>query len=118
MREEILDRDRTPRRDDRPPRVRPRRDRRVLEVGYEPAHRIVERELPFLDERHHRDARQRLGLRRNAEDGVGRHLSLGLSIRPAEGALVDRLAVLEHQRDGAGDLRAIHGTLHHRIDPR
>ena len=44
-----------------------------------------------------------LGLRGDAEDGVDRHLPVGFLVGPAERVLVDGLAVLEDQRDGAGD---------------
>ena len=118
MRQEIANRDRTPRRHDGAPGIGTHGDRRVLEIRNEPAHRVVERELPFLDERHQRDAGERLGLRRDAEYRVRCHLPLRLAIRPTEGALVHCLAVFEHERDRAGDLQAIHGPLHHRIDAR
>ncbi len=48
-------------------------------------------------------AGDRLGLRGDAEDGVGRHAAAGLLVAPAEGALVHGLAVAQHEGHRAGN---------------
>ena len=57
----------------------------------------AERQRPLLDELENRGAGQRLGLRRDAEDRIDGHLAIGFAIGPAEGLLVDDLAVLHHE---------------------
>ena len=58
------------------------------------------------------------GLRRDAEDRVRRHAPAGFLVAPADGALVDRLAVAQHERDGAGDAVLVDVLLEQRIDAR
>ena len=118
MRQQIADRDRPPRRHDGAARIGAHGHRRMLEIGNKTAHRIIERELPFLDERHERDTGERFGLRSDPEDCVRSHPAVGLAIGPSEGALIHGLSVFEHQRYRASDLRAIHRSLQHGVESR
>ena len=63
-----------------------------------------------------RGAGQRLRLRRDAEDRVGRHSAAGFLVGPAERLLVDDLAVLHHERDDAGDAVGVDISLQAAID--
>ena len=74
------------------------------------------RQAPLFDQLHDRDAGQRLGLRRDAEDRVGSHAAAGFLVGPAERFLVHRLAVLQHQRHHAGNAVVVDVALQAAID--
>ena len=80
------------------------------------AHRIAQRNLSFLDEHHYRRARDRLRLRRDAEDRVGRHPPSRFLVGPADRALVDWLAVTQHQHHRARDLVLVDIALKELVD--
>ena len=65
---------------------------------------IVELELALLDQRHRDHAGDGLGHREQAKDGLVGDRRLGDDVLHAEGFVIDRLAVLLDQDDGAGDL--------------
>ena len=67
------------------------------------AHRFVDADLSFFDQRQDRRARDGFRLRRDAEDRVGRHAPAGFLVAPAERPFVDRLTVSKNERDGAGE---------------
>ena len=81
-------------------------------VGMKSPTGVLEADLAFLDEHQDGDAGDGLGLRRDAEDRVGGHASAGFLVGPADGLLVDRLAVLQDQCDDAGDLAVVDVLLH------
>ena len=62
-------------------------------AGMKRLDRIVEADLALFDERQHADAGDRLGLRGDAEDRVGRHPAIGFLVAPSDRLLVYRLAV-------------------------
>ena len=113
----MADGDRSGGRGDDAPGVAPRCDGGARVGRNEPAHRVVERDLPFLDEHHDGDGRERLGLRGDAEHRVGCHASPAFLVRPADRALVRDLAIAEHQRDRARDAIAVHVLLEKAVDP-
>ncbi len=92
-------------------------DRGLGVRGDEAADRIVDTDLAFLDEREDADARDRLGLRGNPEDRVGRHPAIGFLVGPADCLLVNRFAVAQHQRRRAADPVFIDVLLEQRVDP-
>ena len=94
------------------------RDRRARERRNQGAGARRQRERSLLDQLHDRGAGQRLGLRRDPEDRVGRHAPARFLVGPAERLLVDDLAVLHHQRDDAGDLVGVDISLQRAIDDR
>ncbi len=69
---------------------------------------IVELDLAVLDQLHRHDRGDRLGQRRQAEDGLVGDRRLGHHVLHAEGFVIDRLAVLLDQDVGAGDLAGRH----------
>ena len=89
---------------------------RLGEPGDELADRRRQRQAAFLHQRQDRDARQRFRLRRDAEDRVDAHLTLGFLVAPAEGPFVDGTAVAQHERDGAADAMLVDVLLQHAID--
>ena len=86
------------------------------ERRHEPADRIGEAQPAFFHERQHGGAGDGLGLRRDAEDRVHGHRAAGFLVAPADGAFVDRLAVAQHQRHGAGEPLLVHVALQQRVD--
>jgi hypothetical protein len=83
------------------------RRRRHLELGEFRdvfGDRIVERPLALLVEHHHRDADNRLGHRRNAEDRVAGERFFRFEILDAVGVEGDHLAVARHERGDPGQL--------------
>ncbi len=116
VREQVADRDGAFRGNDPDAGLVLDRDGGLAEGGNEMADRIVQADLAFLEERQHGGAGDGLGLRGDAEDGVGGHLPAGFFIAPADGVLVDGLAVVQHQGDGAGDLVLIDILLEQMID--
>ena len=81
------------------------------ERGDEVADGLVESDLAFLNQRHHSRAGDGLGLRGDAEQSIGGHLTTSLFVGPAEGAFVGGFAVAQNQRDRAGDLALVHVLL-------
>ena len=79
---------------------------------------VVERQRAFLHQDQDRDAGQRLRLRRDAKDRVGRHLPGGFLVAPADRALIHRAAVAEHQPDRAGNAIVVDVLLEQLVDPR
>ena len=63
------------------------------------AHRFVDADLSFFDQRQDRRARDGFRLRRDAEDRVGRHAPAGFLVAPAERPFVDRLAISKNERE-------------------
>ena len=55
-------------------------------------------------------------MRRDAEDRVDRHLALRFLVAPAEGVLVHRPAIAQHEPDGAGDAILVDVLLQQSID--
>ena len=86
------------------------------ERRHEPAHRIGEPQPALFHERQHGGAGDGLGLRRDPEDRVHGHRPAGFLVAPADGALVDRLAVAQHQRHGAREPFLVHVALQQRVD--
>ena len=74
-------------------------DRCLCVAGDETANRIVDPDLSFLDEDQNCGTRNRLGLRRDAEDGVRRHAAAGFLVVPAECTFVHCLAIAQHERN-------------------
>ena len=72
---------------------------------------IVELDLAVLDQLHRHDGRDRLGQRRQAEDGLVRYRRLGHHVLHAEGLVIDILAALPDQDVRAGDLAGRHLVL-------
>jgi hypothetical protein len=65
---------------------------------------IVELDLAFLEQHHRGHRGDGFGHREQAEDGLVGDRRLAHHILDAEGLVIDRLAVLLDQHDGAGDL--------------
>ena len=105
--EEIEDRDLPLGRGDQRPGVTAGGDGGAREGGEPFRGRIAERDPALFDEHHDPSAHERLGLRGDAEDRVGGHRVVGLAIGPSDGLLVDHLAIAEHHRDRATDLRRV-----------
>jgi hypothetical protein len=93
-----------------------RHDRRSSIRRNEPADRIAERDLSFLEQNHDCDARQRFGLRRDPEHRVGRHATSALLIGPAQRAFVHDLPVAQHEPHRARDPVTVHLLLQIRVD--
>ena len=71
----------------------------------------------LLDEREHGSARDRFGLRCDAEDRIGRHPAAGFLIAPADRAFVHRLAVAQTVRERREDIGGHRGTVAERGAP-
>ena len=78
---------------------------------------VVEQERARLVELHRRDARDRLGHRGDAEQGVGLHRGAALKVAPAHRLEMPDAAEAGDQGDGAGDLPPVHRLLHQGHDP-
>ena len=123
MRQEIADGDRPPGWDDLRRRARrrsivPDRHLRVRKARDVAAHRIVERELAFLQQHQHRGAGNRLGLRGDAEDRGRRHPPPRFLVAPADRFLVGGLAIAKYERDCAGQPVFVDVLLQHGVDAR
>ena len=120
VRQQILERDGALGGSDRQPRaVLVLGSHRGLGEGRDPlAGLVVEGELAFFHQLQDGHAGERLGLRGDAELCVHGHLAAGLLVRPAHGALIDRLAIAQHQRDHARQLAIVHVLIEQRIDAR
>ena len=94
----------------------PHRNCRLRKGRNEAAHRIVEADLPFLYKRQDRHARNRLCLRGDTENRIGRHPPLGFFVTPPNGLLIDRLPVLQYQRHCTGDTTLVYVLLQHAVD--
>ena len=92
------------------------RHRRFGERRDEVADVLVEVDFAVLDQHHDRRAGDRLGLRRETEDGVHGHAPAGFLVAPTYGALVHGLAVAEHQRHGSGDALLVDVLVQHAVD--
>jgi hypothetical protein len=86
-------------------------DLHIREGGNVLRNGIVEVDLAVLDQLHRHHRGDRLGQRRQAEDGLVRDRHLGHHILHAEGFVIDRLAMLLDQDVGAGDLAGRHLVL-------
>jgi hypothetical protein len=115
MREQVTNGDGAPRRNRRT--VGDRSDGRARECRDEFRHRIRQQQPPLLDQHHDADTGQRLGLGRDAEDGVTLHRSALLDIAIARGFVVDDPAVAHHHRDRARDLLRLGILVHDGGEP-
>jgi hypothetical protein len=79
---------------------------------------IVELDLAVLDQLHRHDGGDRLGQRRQAEDGLVIDRRLRHHVLDPEGFVIDRLAMLLDQDVRAGDLAGLHLVLEERGDLR
>ncbi|MBV6434577.1 MAG: hypothetical protein IANPNBLG_04836 [Bryobacteraceae bacterium] len=77
-------------------------NRRLLESRDKISGGLLDADLAFLDQRHHRRAGDRLGLRGDPEQRVHGHLAARFLVAPPESLLVGGLAVSKNQRHGAG----------------
>jgi hypothetical protein len=77
----------------------------------EAVHGIVQRDQPFFDQHHERDARDRLGHRVDAHDAVFRQRCPGLDRRLAEHRLVHPSALARDVQQGARQLARQHVLL-------
>ncbi len=77
---------------------------------------VVEQKTPLFIQHHHRNARNGLGLRSDAEYGIRLQRLAALQIGVTKSLVIDNLAVPSYQRHGAGDVAAIHVFLHHAAD--
>ena len=114
--EQVEDRDPSPRRCERAAGVRARRHGGAREARQPARDGIGERDPPFLDEHHDRAARDRLGLRRDAEDRIGPHRLPCLAIPPPDGLLVHDDAVAHDEGDGTGDPLRVDALLQVRVE--
>src|SRR6266850_8107481 len=71
----------------------------VLELGYEPGHRLVQAEPAFLNQHHRRDADDGLGHRIDAENRVVAHRYFLFAVLPAEALRIREPAVARNQDD-------------------
>ena len=90
---------------------------RGLELGDVLPDGIAEQDLPFLEQDHDGDARHGLGLRGDAEDGVGRHGRARRRIELADGLEMSDLAVAGDERHGPAEPALIDVLLHDFADP-
>ena len=118
VRQQVADGDLALGRDHRNVRTVPLGDRRLFETWNEAARRIVETDLAFLHQREDRDAGDRFRLGRNTEDRVRRHAPARFLVAPSDRALVDRLSVLQHERDRAADAALVDIFLERTVDAR
>ena len=88
-----------------PHRDRGPRDRQVVEVA---ASRRVEIEPALMGENRRGDAGERLGGRRELDDGRGRHRHAELDVRETEGTPDDGDAALDHCQPEARDAGPLH----------
>ena len=79
----------------------------VPELGEEFGDGVVERHLPLIDEHHERRGGHRLRLRRDPEEGVGRHRRFGGDVEVADGIEAEDLVLVCDQGDGARQLMLI-----------
>src|SRR5581483_6391021 len=86
--------------------------------GDEMADRLVETDLPLLHQLQHGGAGDRLGLRSDAEDGVGGHFAARFLIAPADGALVHGLAVAQNEADRSGEAALIDVVVEEMVEAR
>jgi hypothetical protein len=91
-------------------------DGRLGELRNHPADGVVKRELAFLDERQDRRTGDGFRLRRDTEDGVGRHPPPGFLVAPPDSALVHGLSVAQHEGDDARDPVVIDVLLQRAVD--
>jgi hypothetical protein len=93
------------------------RDGSFLEGRNEVPDRLVDADLPFLDQVHDGGAGDRLGLRGYAEQGAARHFAVGFLVREAHCTLVHRLAILQDHGNGSSDLALGHVVVQQPVDP-
>ena len=91
-------------------------DRHVGELGHELRDRVVERDLAFLDQDHHRDAGHRLGHRVDAEDVAALQGVAGRGVARPDRRPVDDLPPARHHRHHAGQPAVVDIGLHRRRD--
>jgi hypothetical protein len=92
------------------------RDSRLANVGMKRLTGSLSRSS-FFDEHHHRERRDRLRLRRDAENRIGRHAAPGFLVTPPDSAFVHGLAVAQDEHHGAGETLLIHVLLERVIEP-
>ena len=80
--------------------------------------RIVEAEPALLDQLHHRQRRDRLGHRRDAENGVDGHRPAAGGVCHSEGALIHDAAAIGDHRDHAWNVAARDRIGQHLVDRR
>ena len=100
------------------PRGRAAFERYLLECGDVFGDGVVDRELAFVLENHHRGGRDRLGHRRDREDGVLSHRPLVLRVGVTGGFEVDHASTPRHQRDRARNLLRLDKLTHPLLYPR
>ncbi len=88
----------------------------VGELGHELRDGVVERDLAFLDEHHHRDARHRLRHRVDAEDVVPLHRVAGRGVARSHRLPVDDLPPAGHHRHDRREPAVVDVGLHGRPD--
>jgi hypothetical protein len=116
VRQQVPNGDRPPGRHDRRAGIRWRRDGCARVGRNEARDRIRKRDLPLLHQDHDRDAGDRLGLRGDAEDGVGGHAPSCLLVAPSHGALVHHASVAHHEPDRPRHLVRVHVLLHEPVN--
>ena len=84
-------------------------------AGNEPAHGHVWREAALFHQGEDGRARERLGLRGNAEDRIDPHRAVRFLVAPPQRPFVNRLAVPQRQDNDARDAVLIDVLLQHRI---
>ena len=118
MRQQISQCDLAPRRHDAHASVSHLGDCRGCPLWNETTHRIIQIQFAFLQQRQNHHTGQRLSLRSDAKQTRRGHGPTGLPIAKANRCLVDRFAILQHQRDSAGQFALVHIGLQDTIDPR
>ena len=118
VREQILDGDRPARRHECHARIGALCDGGAREGRHEATGRRAKREAPLLHEHQHGGAGQRLRLRCDPEDRVGRHWHALLAITPPRGALVHDRIVAQYERNESADLFPPDNLGEHGVDAR
>src|SRR3954463_7462188 len=90
----------------------------MSELRNEMTHWLAQRNLSFLEEHHDGRAGDRLGLRRDAEDRVGRHAASRFLVGPTDRALIDGSAIAQHEDHRARDLVLVDVALEELVDAR
>jgi hypothetical protein len=114
--EQILNGDGAARRNDGDAGITLHRDSGLAEGWDEVANRLVQLDLAFLDEREHRRAGNCFRLGSNPKDRRRIHAPPGFLVGPTDSALIHRLAVAQHKRNGARNAVLIDVALQQLID--
>ena len=101
---------------ERPARLLIADEGRVRELGQVLRHVIVWAELPFVDENHDGDGRDRLGHRGNAEERVLLHGRLVGEVALAHGFVIQDAIFVADQRHGTGEVAVVDELLHRGLD--